>query len=84
MKSIGASPGTIKLFISLKTSSRSTNLQRRNGSVGITVTSAGMFSGFGDEAFSKLYEGAMLLVPLLHPNIDVEIFPILGRIISRG
>ncbi len=37
-----------------------------------------MFSAFWNEAFSRLFEGATLLVPLLHASTDMGIFPILG------
>lgn len=43
-----------------------------------------MFSAFWDECHSKLFEGLNLLVPLLHPQSDTSIFPIIGRIISHG
>ncbi len=43
-----------------------------------------MYSAFWNEAYSKLFEGATLLVPLVHPQIDMAVYPILGRILSHG
>lgn len=43
-----------------------------------------MYSAFWDEAYSKLFEGATSLVPMVHPHIDMMIFSILGRILSHG
>lgn len=43
-----------------------------------------MFSAFWEEAYSKFFEGATLLVPMVHPHMDMATYPILGRIISHG
>ena len=43
-----------------------------------------MYSAFWDACYSKLFDGSNLLVPLLHPQTDTSIFPIIGRIISHG
>ena len=37
-----------------------------------------------EEAYQKLFEGATLVIPLLHPQSDMAVFPILGKIISHG
>lgn len=42
-----------------------------------------MFSGFWDEAFSKVFEGDTLLVPLIHPSTDLAVFSTLGKILSH-
>ena len=43
-----------------------------------------MFSAFWSDACARLFEGAKTLVPMVHPSLDLSIFPILGRIISHG
>lgn len=43
-----------------------------------------MFSAFWEEAYSKFFEGATLLIPMFHPHMDMKIYPILGRILSHG
>ena len=43
-----------------------------------------LFSAFWEQAYQLLFEGATLLVPLLHPQSDMSLFPILGKIISHG
>ena len=43
-----------------------------------------MFSAFWEEAYSKFFEGATLLVPMVNPHMDMTIFPILGCIMSHG
>ena len=43
-----------------------------------------MYSAFWEVAYSKIFEGATLLVPMVHPHLDMTIFPILGRILSHG
>lgn len=43
-----------------------------------------MFSAFWEAAYSHLFEGATLLTPLLHPQTDMGMFPVLGKIISHG
>ena len=42
------------------------------------------FSGFWEAVYRKMFDGAALLVPALHHKIDVNAFPILGKIISHG
>lgn len=36
-----------------------------------------MFSGFWEITYKKLFEGSSLLTPMLHPQIDLTVFPIL-------
>ena len=43
-----------------------------------------MFSGFWETAYSSLFEGATLLTPMIHPQIDTSLFPIVGRILSHA
>ena len=43
-----------------------------------------MMSAFWDEAYRILFDGGCLLTPVLHPQIDLAVFPILGRILSHG
>jgi len=43
-----------------------------------------MYSSFWEIAYKKLFEGAILLTPMIHPQMDLGIFPIIGRILSRG
>ena len=43
-----------------------------------------MYSAFWEEAYSRLFDGATILVPLIHAQTDMGIFPILGKIISHG
>jgi len=43
-----------------------------------------MFSAFWEEAYQKLFEGATLVIPLLHPQSDMGLFNTLGSIISHG
>ena len=43
-----------------------------------------MFSAFWEEAYIKNFDGETLLVPAIHPNTDMAIFPILGTILSHG
>ena len=37
-----------------------------------------MFSAFWEVAYSKFFEGATLLIPMVHPHMDMSIYPILG------
>ena len=43
-----------------------------------------MLSGFWEVAYKKLFDGSSLLTPMVHPQIDLTIFPILGRVLSHG
>lgn len=43
-----------------------------------------MLSAFWVDAYARLFEGSKTLVPMVHPGLDMSIFPILGRIISHG
>jgi hypothetical protein len=37
-----------------------------------------MFSAF----WEKFFEGATLLIPMVHPHMDRSIYPVLGRVLS--
>ena len=43
-----------------------------------------MYSAFWEQACKKLFEGATLLTPMIHPQMDMSVFPIIGRILSHG
>lgn len=43
-----------------------------------------MFTAFWEKAYSLLFEGAKTLVPMVHSQIKLSYYPILGRIISHG
>ena len=43
-----------------------------------------MYSAFWEQAYKKLFEGATVLTPMIHPQMDMSVFPILGRILSHG
>ena len=43
-----------------------------------------MFSAFWEKAYSILFEGATTLIPMVHPQIDLSVYSILGRILSHG
>lgn len=43
-----------------------------------------MLSGFWDEAYMRAFDGGSCLVPALHPHMDMELFPILGTILSHS
>ena len=42
-----------------------------------------MFSAFFEEAYRKLFEGALLVTPAVHPGMDYSLLPLLGCIISH-
>ena len=43
-----------------------------------------MFLGFWNEAYKLFFDGSSLLVPVLHPNVDMLSLPKLGAILSHG
>jgi hypothetical protein len=43
-----------------------------------------MFSGFWEEAYKKMFDGCQLLTPVIHPQVDMRVLPIIGRILSHG
>ena len=45
---------------------------------------ADFFQFFWEETYQKLFEGASLVIPLLHPHSDMGLFNTLGNIISHG
>ena len=44
----------------------------------------GMFSSFWQKAYSVMFEGATTLIAMVHPQINMSYYSILGRIISHG
>ena len=48
------------------------------------LTVAVCFSGFWNEAYKLFFDGSSLLVPVLHPNVDMLSLPKLGTILSHG
>ena len=43
-----------------------------------------MLSAFWDEAYVKLFDGGNLLAPCVHPQIELSVFPVLGKVLSHG
>ena len=43
-----------------------------------------MYTAFWDDCYSLLFEGATMLVPMVHPQIDLSQFVTIGRVISHG
>ena len=43
-----------------------------------------MFSEFWDIVYERFFEGATTLSPMIHPQLDLTVYPIFGRIISHG
>jgi hypothetical protein len=43
-----------------------------------------MFAAFWMQAYSILFEGSNLLIPMIHPQMDMSVLPTIGRIISHG
>ena len=43
-----------------------------------------MNSAFWEQAYKKLFEGATILTLMIHPQTDMSVFAILGRIFSHG
>ena len=43
-----------------------------------------MFSAFWEKAYSLLCDGANVVVPLIHPQTDMAILPVIGKVISHG
>jgi len=43
-----------------------------------------MLSAFWEIAYKRLFEGSSILTPMIHPQIDLTVFPIVGRILSHG
>jgi len=43
-----------------------------------------MFSAFWEKAYSLICDGANFVVPLIHPQTDIAILPIMGKVISHG
>lgn len=43
-----------------------------------------MFSAFWETVYLKHFDGETLLIPAMHPNTEITIFPTLGTILSHG
>lgn len=43
-----------------------------------------MLSVFWNDAYHELFDGGRLLTPVLHPQVDLRILPVLGMILSHG
>ena len=43
-----------------------------------------MFSAFWEAAYERVFNGSTLLAPVMHPQVDFTIFPLLGAILSHG
>ena len=43
-----------------------------------------LFSAFWEIAYKRFFDGDSLLVPMLHPGVDMAALPQLGKIISHG
>ena len=43
-----------------------------------------MFSAFWEAAYERVFDGSMLLAPVMHPQVDFTILPLLGAILSHG
>ena len=43
-----------------------------------------MFSAFLEEAYAKLFDGGLLLLPAVLPHIDTSVWPAMGTIISHS
>lgn len=42
-----------------------------------------MLAAFWIEAYAQYFEGATTLTPMIHPQIDLSMYPILGKILSH-
>lgn len=43
-----------------------------------------MLSGFWEQAYTQIFDGCTLLTPVIHPQSDMQVFPVIGRILSYG
>ena len=43
-----------------------------------------MLSAFWAKVYTRFFEGAKTLTPMIHPGLDMAVYPILGRVISHG
>ena len=43
-----------------------------------------MITGLWEKAYEILIDGSTLLTPLLHPQLDTTILPVVGRILTHG
>ena len=43
-----------------------------------------MFSAFLEEAYAKLFDGGLLLLPAVLPHINTSVWPVMGTIISHS
>jgi len=42
-----------------------------------------MYSAFWEKAYTMFFEGSSLLTPMVHPQVNISLFPVLGKIISH-
>lgn len=43
-----------------------------------------MYAAFWEKAYVSLFEGATLLTPMIHPQMDMSVLPVFGRILSHA
>ena len=43
-----------------------------------------LLSGFWEEATRKVFDGCNLLIPTISPEVNIQVFPIMGRLLSHG
>ena len=43
-----------------------------------------LFSAFWEKAYELLFEWSITLTPMIHPQMDITILPVIGKIISHG
>ena len=43
-----------------------------------------MYSAFWEECYSTIFDGSTLLVPMLSPQMDTAVLPVVGSIVSHG
>ena len=43
-----------------------------------------MFSAFWEDAYLRAFDGGSVLVPAVHPHVDMTIYPVLGTVLSYG
>ena len=43
-----------------------------------------MFSAYWNEDYKQFFDGSALLIPVLHPSVDMSVLPSLGTVLSHG
>ena len=41
-----------------------------------------MFTAFWDDCYLQLFEGVTTVIPIVHPQISISVYAVIGRIIS--